>query len=57
MVFSKFFATTIFIPAENTRHSEFPGHIPGDILHHHPYITKLELFVILCVFRTPVKLA
>jgi hypothetical protein len=28
MVFSRFMATTIVIPAENTRHSEFPGHIP-----------------------------
>jgi hypothetical protein len=29
MVFSRFLATTTFVPAENTRHSEFPGHIPA----------------------------
>jgi hypothetical protein len=27
MVFSSFWVTAIFIPAENTWHSEFPGHI------------------------------
>jgi hypothetical protein len=25
MVFSRFLATTVFIPAENTRHSKKPG--------------------------------
>jgi hypothetical protein len=27
-VFSRFLAATTFVPAKNTRHSEFPGHIP-----------------------------
>jgi hypothetical protein len=26
VVFSRFLATTTFVPAENTQHSEFPGH-------------------------------
>jgi hypothetical protein len=29
MVFSRFLPTTIFIPAENTRHSEKPGQKPA----------------------------
>jgi hypothetical protein len=29
-VFSRFLVTTTFVPAENTRDSEFPGHIPLD---------------------------
>jgi hypothetical protein len=29
MLFLRFLAMTIFIPAENTGHSDFPGHIPG----------------------------
>jgi hypothetical protein len=28
-VFSRFLSMTIFIPAENTRHSEKPGQNPG----------------------------
>jgi hypothetical protein len=30
MVFSRFLSMTIFIPAENTRHSEKPGQNPAN---------------------------
>jgi hypothetical protein len=39
MVFSRFLAMTIFIPAENTQHSEFPGHIPAKPL---TYIEQMQ---------------
>jgi hypothetical protein len=29
MVFSRFLATTTFVPAEKSQHSEFPGLVPG----------------------------
>jgi hypothetical protein len=37
MVFSRFLSMTIFIPAENTRHSEKSGQNPGHL--GHPRVT------------------
>jgi hypothetical protein len=38
MVFSRFLSMSIFIPAENTRHSENPGQNPG----YKPYLVHSQ---------------
>jgi hypothetical protein len=43
MVFSRFLSMTLFIPAENTRHSEKPGQNP--VIPHQLLITKLFYFI------------
>jgi hypothetical protein len=42
MVFSSFLSTTIFIPADNTRHSEEPGQNPavGRLVEFESYLMK-----------------
>jgi hypothetical protein len=43
-------ATTIFISAENTRHSEFPGHIPSIGIHHSGVVRKRFVHILKIIF-------